>query len=237
MTAVKVAVVGANGFVGRQICKALESDARYCAVPVIRGDSLSLLAQSEIVVHAANPARRFRAESNPEMDFEETVEKTSRILRAAASKRFLLVSSFSCRTQMHTNYGRNRRSCELLALGQGAAVVRLGPMFGGGRTQDSLHDLLAGKPVHVAPETRYAYVDVAWAGRKIVEMMDGAAGTLELAAGNAVSVAELRDRFGSTSTFSGPDDTQVPQMQSDGPDAKLVFEFAGQELKRIDQWR
>ena len=232
-----VAVVGAAGYVGSHIARAVEGSGRYRMLPVLRGDPLDArVAPADIVVHSANPAGRYQASQQPQGDFEATVEKTARVLAAARGKRFVLVSSLSCRTQLHTEYGRHRRACELLALSCGALVVRLGPMFGGSRTRDSLHDILAGRPVYVAVETRYGYADVAWVGRRIVELLDVAPGLYEIGARNAVSLAELRDRFSSSSTFTGSDDTQIPDGCPDGPDATDVFAFAAHEQERAAEW-
>jgi len=227
----KVAVIGANGFVGGQICKILESSQTYGLIRITRADNLNELArEADIVIHAANPAGRFIAESNPQNDFIETVEKTSNILKIIDKKPFLLLSTLSCKTQMDTNYGRNRRSCELLALLQKGMVVRLGPMFGGNRKKDTLHDLLAGREVYVAPETRYAYVDVSWAASRVVELLSSEPGLYEIGANNAVSLSDLRSYFNSQSVFSGRDDTQIPEHCEGAPDARLVFDYAKTEL-------
>lgn len=234
-----VAVAGAAGFVGSHIARAVTDSGRYRLLPVVRGDSADRrFAGADIVVHAANPAGRFQAHQNPLRDFQETVEKTALLLAAARGKPFVLISSLSCRTQLDTGYGRHRRACELLALAAGALVVRLGPMFGGGRTRDSLHDILAGRPVFVAAESRYAYADVAWVGRQVVDMLEtaGGGGIREIGARNAVRLADLRDRFGSSSAFSGVDDTQLPEGMAEGPDANDVFAFAEREKARIGEW-
>ena len=227
-----VAVVGAAGYVGTQIARAVVVSGRYNLIPVLRSDSTEeLLDSADIVVYAANPARRFQAEKDPIHDFEETVEKTARFLALAGGKRFVLVSSLSCRTQLNTTYGRHRRACELIALADDALVIRLGPMYGGNRTDDTLHRILSGSQVFVAVETRYAYVDVAWAGQKIVELLEAPGGLREIGARNAVCLADLRDYFASTSTFSGIDDTQIPEGFTNGPDAKDVFHFAEKERR------
>lgn len=233
-----VAVIGSNGFVGSQICKTLEDSKNYNLIRVVRGDNLiKSVDKADIVIHAANPAGRFRAESNPENDFIETVEKTFNILKAVNGKPLLLLSTLSCKTQMNINYGRNRRSCELLVLSQEGKVVRLGPMFGGNRKKDTLHDLLINKNVYVSPETRYAYVDVSWAASKIVELTSSPPGLYEIGANNAVSLSELRDYFNSKSNFSGINDTQIPEYCKDAPDARLVFDYAEKELKDMKYWQ
>ena len=169
----KVAVAGALGYVGSQIAHFVKESGCYQLIPVSRTDSAEkLFAQADIIVHAANPARRFQAEKDPVRDFEETVEKTARFLSWASGKRFVLISSLSCRTQLNISYGRNRRACELIALAKNSSVIRLGPMFGGNRFIDTLHDILAGRQIYVSSQTCYAYVDVSWVGQKVVELLE-----------------------------------------------------------------
>ncbi len=233
-----VAVAGAAGFVGSQIASAVASDPRYRVIPVRRGDSAEeLFAQADIIVHAANPARRAVAEQDPQRDFVETAEKTAALIAAARGRRFVLVSSLSCRTQLHWSYGRNRRACELIALAVGALVVRLGPMFGGNRTRDSLHDMLLGKPIFVSAETRYAYVDVAWVGRQITSWLEGPSGLREIGARNGIRLGDIARHFASPSTFAEMDDTQVPENFPEGPAAEEVLAFAEMENRRQAEWR
>ncbi|MCX5696488.1 MAG: NAD(P)-dependent oxidoreductase [Candidatus Omnitrophica bacterium] len=228
-----VAVVGAAGFVGTQVARAVAASGRYNLISVLRNDpAIALLAKADIVVYAANPARRFQAEKDPMQDFEETVEKTAGFLALSHAKRFVLVSTLSCRTQLNTSYGRNRRACELIALQAGSLVIRLGPMYGGDRIDDTLHKIISGGPVFVAAQTRYAYVDVSWVGKKIVELLDEPGGIREIGARNAISLGELRDYFSSKSTFSGIDDTQIPEGAADGPDARDIFRFAEEERRK-----
>lgn len=232
-----VAVVGAAGYVGSQIARAIVASGLYHLIPVLRTDPAEeLFANADIVVYAANPARRFQAEKDPAHDFEMTVEKTARFFSWARGKRFVLVSSLSCRTQLNTNYGRHRRACELIVLTEDSLIVRLGPMFGGNRTDDTLHAILAGRHVFVAAETRYAYVDVAWVGQEIIKLLEEPGGIREIGARNSVLLGDLCDHFDSTSTFSGINDTQIPKDFTDGPDALEVFRFAEKEKARIHEW-
>ena len=230
-------MIGAAGYVGSEIARAISADRRYDLIAVRRGDpATTLIADADIVVHSANPARRFQAEKNPAVDFEETVERTARLLMAARGKRFVLVSTISSRTQLDTAYGRHRRACELIALQAGSSVVRLGPMFGGDRTRDTLHDIVAGRPVFVSAESRYAYADVAWVGRQIVGGLEAPGGIREAGACNAVRLADLSDHLSCLSTFTGIDDTQIPEGVPDGPAAEDVFAFAERERLRMAEW-
>ncbi len=67
-------------------------------------------------------------------------------------------------------------------------------------------------------------------------MIDACSGVYEIGARNAISLAELRDIFESKSIFSGVDDTQIPEMMEEGPDARLVVDYARQEFISIGSW-
>ena len=147
----------------------------------------------------------------------------------AKGRRFILISSLSCRTQLYTNYGRHRRACELLVLTGNSLVVRLGPMFGGNRKEDMLHDILAGRTVYISRKSNYAYVNVAWAGNKIIELINASTGIQEIGARNSVNLGDLADHFNSKSNFVGIVEIQIPENYTDGPNANEIYKYAENE--------
>ncbi len=227
-----VAVIGAHGFVGLQIAKAIEADKRYRLIPIYRNTHCpeQLIGLSDIIIHAANPAGRYQAENQSQKDFIETVEKTANLFTLSKDKRFVLISSMSCRTQLDTAYGRHRRACELLVLPGNSLVIRLGPMFGGGRKKDMLHDILAGQEVYIGATSRYAYVDVEWAGKTIVNMIEGKSGIKEIGAYNSICLQDLAHFFESKSKFSGVEENQIPEDYLDGPNANDVYDYVKGEI-------
>jgi uncharacterized protein YbjT (DUF2867 family) len=240
MTASKrIALLGAAGFVGSAIGRALARRPDVIVIPVSRGDDWATsIEHADFVVHCANPARRFQAESDPRRDFQETVEKTASFLKFKNGKPFLLVSTLSCRTQSESRYGKHRLACEQIALVMGASVVRLGPMYGGSRTRDSLHDIILGKPVFVSASTCYAYVDVDWVGFYIASNLESFPNAVtEIGARNTIALSEIARHLGSTSSFADRDDTQFPLDFSVGPDAYGVLKYAQAEAVRVDEWR
>jgi len=230
-----IAVIGANGFVGSQIANAAKEHGHRVVSVTRENAKAKEISRADVVIHSANPAGRYNAENNPEWDFEETVEKTRYLMERHEGKRFVLISSLSCRTQLYTQYGRHRRACELLALHAHSLVVRLGPMYGGHRKKDMLHDILRGDKVYVGRQTQYAYVDVAWAGNRIIELIEaGAKDIKEVGARNAICLADIASHFGSNSIFEGRDETQTPLpwlTRPDDPDASDVLVYAEQERK------
>ena len=230
-----VAVIGAAGFVGSQIAEAIKADSRYSLLPVYRNSRYpeQLIDLVDIIIHTANPAKRLNAEKKPELDFTETVEKTAKILSMAKGKRFILISSLSCRNQLYSSYGRNRRACELMVLPGNSLIIRLGPMFGGNRKKDLIHDLLASKELHIAETTRYAYVDVKWVGKQIVSMLEEENGICEIGAYNSICLKDLRDFFDSTSVFSGIEEHQEPKDFLDGPNVHDVYNYMKHEMEAM----
>ena len=224
-----VVVIGANGFVGSKVCQYIDSHTEFKLIPVVRGDNmLDAINQADIVVHVANSAKRFYAESNPEEDFIESVEKTTLINQYANKKRLILISSISARTELDTVYGRNRRDCELIVEGPQTLIVRLGPMFGEDKRVGALHDLLTNNTVYVSENTKYAYVNVNYNAEKIVSFIGDSSlnGYIELGSKIGISLKKLKKIIGSNSKFTGKDDTQIPNYPpSDAPNVMDVVDY------------
>jgi nucleoside-diphosphate-sugar epimerase len=229
-----VAVIGAKGFVGEAICQEIKSRSDLELITISRGDNMKdLINMAEIIIHTSNPAKRFAAEKNPEIDFVETVQKTFDILQLCKNKKIVLISSLSVRTQLNTHYGRHRKACEMLINNGENLIIRLGPMYGGGRTQDSIHDILLNRTVYVSGKTQYAYVDVAYSAKKIIDLIDEK-GIYEVGAKNGIKLDEIKDYLKSNCVFQGFDDTQIPiDPPNDAPDANEVLKFCKQEIKHI----
>ena len=146
----------------------------------------------------------------------------------------ILISSISARTQLDTVYGRNRRSCELIADTEKSLIVRLGPMYGAGKSIGVLNDIINNRKVYAAPTTEYAFVDVKYNAKKIFSLIskDDTIGIIELGSKNGISLESLRNKLKSTSTFEGKDDTQIPMSPpNDAPDVNEVILFAKSIMK------
>ena len=230
-----IALVGAGGFVGSHLSAAIEECGDHSYTEFRRGDSLMDLSKHEVVIHTANPAQRFKAEQNPSRDFRETVEKTTNIIELSGPAKIVLISSISCRTQLDTNYGRNRRACELLVLSNGGSVIRLGPMFSTLRVNDTLHDILLGKDIYLSSATRYAYVSADWVAKQVVSRLELVEKTLELGAKDTVTLRQIANEFGSPSKFIRDyiDDQYPMSAEASFPSSSLVYEFARRALERI----
>ncbi len=220
----KVALVGAHGFVGSKVCKVLQQESEIEVDYYIRGQIINPLnVKYDLVINASNPAKRYWANLKPELDFRETFVKTIDMLNRFASSRMMLVSSLSCRTQEFTPYGAHRLLAENLVLDAGGTVIRLGPMFGGKRDNSVLHDICNSRPVYVAKDSRYGYVDVELAAKHIVQNLQHFKGVNEFTSKNYIKLSEIAEYVRSGSIFSGENDDQYNLDCHEGPDAYDVL--------------
>jgi nucleoside-diphosphate-sugar epimerase len=223
----KIGVIGANGYIGSEIVDSLASMKIHEVCSITRNENGAKNApELDLVIHAANPARRFQANQAPEVDYIETVIKTITLLEHYEGVPFLLISSISCRTQLDAAYGYNRHTCEQLVLAKQGVVVRLGPLFGGNRTSDTVHDLVQNKRIYLSPVTKYAYADVKWVANYISWNAPDFSGVVELGARNTVTIGEIAAAINSSSVIDGPIDDQFPANFPMGPDAKDVIRYA-----------
>lgn len=231
-----VAVIGANGFVGSHVVKALEKRG-LTVIPVVRGDDPEeKIKNADAVIHAANSPSRFKAAKDPKLDFNESVEKTFKFLSLAKKYQasFVLVSSISARAQLEHPYGANRRSCECMALLEGAKVVRLGYMYSHSKTYGALDDIIHGRQVFLAADSVYSFSDVVWNAEMIVATLlkDKTAELVELGSAGSISLKEIATLLGSKSEFVGEyKDIQVAQDIPSGAPAITEFTQYLEKLK------
>ncbi len=226
----RIGLLGCDGFVGSQIATALtfyksNSVTRINRKTFINPEIRRL--KFDLLIYAANPAKRFIANNNPEIDFDETVKKFTEVVNYFHFEKLLLVSSLSCRTQPNTFYGKNRLICEDISLKNKGGVVRIGPLFGGERKNDTLHDILNNRDVYYSRDTKYCYANVTWVAEFIASNLfllhDNRLS--EVGARDYVSLGELSQFVNSSSKFIGDNDDQILESFHSGPSAKLVYDF------------
>lgn len=225
----RVAVVGASGFLGRALVDVLtRNDEDVTAVT--RDTYAAASAQRyDIVINTAMPAKRFWARQHPDLDFVETVQKTSDLLNKWRYDRFVQVSSVSARCERNTVYGRHKAAAEVLCERPECLVVRLSNLFGAGMTKGAIVDIKNGGPVYVDGESRYAFTNAYFAAGWIAEAMGqyDRRGVVEVGAKNTVSLKEIAAHLKKEVVFSGPVELQeIVNPGPDFPDARKVLDFA-----------
>ena len=145
----RVALIGAGGFVGSSIGKALTAKSEIDLALVTRAtyDAAHDDGPYDVLINTAMPSKRFWARQNPGLDFVETVEKTSKLANKWDAAKIIQISSISARSQLDTVYGRHKAAAEKLVEHSNNLILRLGPMYGEGLDKGVLIDILNGDPV------------------------------------------------------------------------------------------
>ena len=229
----RIALIGANGFVGSSIAKALIANHDFDLIAVTRSnyEVARIDGYYDILINAAMPSKRFWAQQAPERDFSETTEKTFKLVNDWNWGKMIQISSISARSQLNTVYGRNKASAEKLVEYGDNLILRLGPMYGNGLDKGVLIDILQNKTVFVARNSRYCFAPIGWIGEWIGCNLDRT-GVMDLGANEAITVGEVADAINSKSEFQGENDNQVLSAPIiDAPLAKGAIDFV-KRLKR-----
>ena len=222
----RVAVVGATGFFGAALTRALIARAHE-VTPVTRDSFDAARAGTyDVVINTAMPSKRFWARQHPDRDFVETVGKTADLLYGWKYSRFIQISSVSARCERDTVYGRHKATAEVLCDRPDAQVVRLTALYGAAMTKGSIMDIVSSGPVYVDGDSRYAFTPVDFAADWVATHLDDT-GMVEIGARDTVSLREVADALGRTITFSGPrEDQAVVAPDPAWPSARDVITFA-----------
>ncbi len=223
---ITVAVIGANGYVGRAVCAALAKKPGVKVTAVTRENYQAMKAGNyDVVINSAMPSRRFWAKQNPEKDFAETVLKTKELIQEWSYEKFVQISSVSARCQTDTVYGKHKAEAEKLCGFPGALIVRLTAMYSPDLSKGALMDILNGNKVYLSGKSRYSFTPLEFVGEWIAGNLDRE-GVVEIGAKNSISLEEVAAHLGKKIDFEGDLDVQeVKDPSPDFPDARKVLEF------------
>jgi nucleoside-diphosphate-sugar epimerase len=223
---ISIAVVGARGFVGTAIRNALENTRGVEPVSVYRDNYADARARRyEVLINCAMPSGRFWAKNHPSADFVETVQKTAELFYNWNFKKFVQISSVSARCQLDTVYGRHKAAAEQICAMPQSLIVRLGPMYGPTLSKGVLIDMLHGRAVFVAGESRYCFTPLHFVASWIAKNYDRS-GLVEVGARDAVALHEVARYLRKDIEFRGDEDHQeVIHPEPDYPSAREVLPF------------
>lgn len=217
----KIALIGYKGFVGRALFKELD-------VIGVDRDNYEKKKKDwyDMVINSAMPSKRFWAWNNPWDDFKATVELTADIFYNWKFEKLIQISTVSARCQLNHPYGVNKAAAEIIVLSRkNNLVIRLGALFGEGLDKGVIFDMLNGKEVFVAKESRYNYISTAKAA-EIISKKINEFGIIEVGAKDTISLKEISDYFKLNVNFRERFEEQFTENpDEDYPEAKEVLEF------------
>ncbi len=221
----EIALIGASGYVGSALSKALKAHS-YTVAEVTRDTyEEHRSGEYDVLINCAMPSGRFWAKNNPEKDYAETVEKTAKLLSDWKFKKFIQISTVSARCQLDTVYGKHKAAAEKLCNFGGNLIVRLGALYGGNMKKGVLVDMLEGKKVYVDGESRYSFISVEAATAWIAAHLDRS-GIVELGGKNAIALKDVAKHLGKVVEFEGELNHQdIESPEGDFPEARDVLAF------------
>jgi nucleoside-diphosphate-sugar epimerase len=231
----KVGLFGAKGFVGSAILTALNKH-KYEVDEITRDNYEDALKNEyDYVINAACTSKRFRANSEPLLDFDESVKKTADIFYRAKYKKFIQISSLSAKYQTETVYGRNRLAAEDIVNDGKSLIVRLGAMYGPTLKKGVLIDMIDNSIVYASSESRYSFSPLSFNANWIANNLDKT-GIIEVGAKNSMKIKDLADKLNLDVKFVGSVDNQiVVTVLPEYPDVNLVMNFMKQKIKEKER--
>lgn len=230
---VKIAVAGANGYVGRALCSEIEKNGKFEILRVTRENCERMkTGDYDILINAAMPAKRFWAKNHPEDDRRETVEKTREFYRGWKYKKFIQISSVSARCEADTIYGKHKAEAEAICNDGKSLIIRLSAMFNEDLPTGVLIDILKGNKVYVSGRSRYCFAARDFVAGWIVNRLD-LEGVVEVGAKNTLSLHEIAEHLKKKVEFEGREELQeaIPS-RPEFPDSREVLSFMDQMVKR-----
>ena len=209
----KIAVVGAGGFVGSAIVRAL-SRQKYKVYEITRDNCQDYKSlQYDILINTAMPSKRFWALNNRMEDAKATIVKTAELLYEWNYDKFIQISSMSARLQLDAPYGVHKRSAEVLVENsKNSLIIRLGALYGNGLNKSALFDMVNHKHMYVDINSEYNYVDIDVAAKWIVGNLEET-GIKEVGAIDTISLLEISKNVWDKPSYEG----RLEKMYSENP--------------------
>lgn len=149
----KIAVIGANGFVGKNLVKFLKKKHRL--TKITRKTKFSNLKSNfDIIIHAANSSKKYEASKNQKKDFNNSVRLTRKIIKFFKNNKIILISTISVNNEKNI-YSKNRKLCENIVLKQNKKniIFRLSVLLNYKLKRGILYDLIKGNQIYIDKNT------------------------------------------------------------------------------------
>lgn len=226
----KVAIIGASGFVGKKLLKVFTDKGTYEVVPVIRNNYEAEKAKGieyDLIVHSAMPSKRWWAANNPLDDFDATVRLTADILYNWKHKKLALISSVSARIQTNHPYGRHKHVAEVLTtdFNSNNLIFRLGGLYGEGLNKGVVFDMIEGNEVFMTEDSAFNYINTETAAT-LIEQQIHKSGIIDIGARDTITIGEIANHFGFKVNFGKRKEFQFTENpQENYPEAREILNY------------
>jgi len=186
----KVAVIGAKGFVGSAFTRLLRGKEGYDLFEITRDNYEKYKGYYDIVVYAASNSRKYIADENPLEDFEMSVLNRMKAILDYRAGLQIHISSVDVYEELddpektteehhidvsrNSNYGFHKYVEEqfIQHYSKKWLIFRLAGMVGPGLKKNPVYDILNDRPIRIHPESRYQYIDTDSVARIVWEIFE-----------------------------------------------------------------
>ena len=218
----KIGVIGAGGFLGRAVTEKLIK--RGMNPIIIRRDTkYEELPALDFLINVAGNSKKYLADSNPRMDFEDNVLHVLRILTTIGLEidKVVHISSSEVygtmqigerqRTELDkclpgSNYGFSKMLTEQIIQNYAKKwiIFRLGGLFGDGMTKGPVFDILNNHPLRLTSDSTLQLMDIQMVANSLLDLVldINADGIFNLATPDHLSIVEIGDLLNRNLVFS-----------------------------------
>jgi len=182
--------LGAKGFVGSAVV-AEAARRGWRTIAVDKDDYAAAIGTScDLLVNANGNSRKYLAAQDPGLEFDLSVRSVERSLHDFRAGRYVYLSSIDVYNDPSAPatsgedaaidpsrlapYGFHKWLAERLVEHDARRwlTLRMGGFVGPGLWKNSIHDLLAGSPLRVHPDSEYQYLDTREFARILFDLVD-----------------------------------------------------------------
>ena len=197
----KIAVIGANGFVGKNLIKVLKK--KHKVAKITRKTKFSNQKKDfDIIIHSANSSKKYEASKYPDKDFINSVKLTTKIINHFKNKKIILISTISVRNEKNT-YSKNRKLCEDLILKENKnnIIFRLSVLFNFTSKRGILYDLIKGNKLFINKNTLINPLTIEEVSNYIATNLKSKKKIHEIGSTDKIKLSFLKQIIGSKSKF------------------------------------
>lgn len=197
----KIAIIGANGFVGKNLVKIFKK--KHSVTEIFRKTKFTKLKKKfDIIIHSANSSKKYEATKYPLRDFKNSVGLTKKIVDNFGDKKIILISTISVKNEKNI-YSYNRKKCEDLILkkNKNNIIFRLSVLFNFTSKRGILYDLIRGKKIYLNKDILINPVTIEEVAKYILDNIRSRKRIHEIGSIDKFRLNTLKKILGSKSKF------------------------------------
>jgi len=155
----RIAILGADGFLGKALCKQFPD-----AVRITRGNFHALRGiQFDVFINANGNSRKWWAEKYPFFDYQQSTSSVYKTFKDFNIKHYIYISSSDVYNADESHYGFHKKLAEEIVMrnAESYLILRCSAMIGEGLKKGVVYDLMNKKPLRVSPNSRIQFISTS----------------------------------------------------------------------------